>query len=448
MKVSVFGSGYVGLVQAAVLAEAGHEVLCVDIDEKKIDMLRMGKSPIFEPGLSDLVLSGMKNNCLSFTTSAHDAVQHGDIIFIAVGTPPGEDGSADLSHVTSVARTISELSNKVSHRKHTVVVNKSTVPVGTAEMVMRTLKTYSDSSFSVVSNPEFLKEGAAIEDCRRPDRIIIGIKDGDSDAEVAMRELYSSFNRQSERVMIMDQRSAELTKYAANCMLATKISFINEIARIAQKTGADIEQVRKGIGADPRIGPHFIYPGCGYGGSCFPKDVKALISLGATLGIELELLNSVETVNEKQKEFIADAISFAYKNQGIKGKVFALWGLSFKPNTDDMREAPSLVTIKRLLDLGATLQVFDPVSMEETKKIIGEHPRVIYANTKEDATIGAHALVVHTEWSNFRAPNFASLNESLIDKLVFDGRNIYRPADMKAHGLTYYGIARGESLTF
>jgi len=447
MRVSIFGSGYVGLVQAAVLAEAGHDVVCIDIDENKVNKLRNGESPIYEPGLSQLLLSGLKNNCLSFTTSARDGVQHGDIIFIAVGTPPDEDGSADLSHVKAVARTIAEQCNEVTHRNHTIVVNKSTVPVGTGALVMQTLTEHSDAKFSVVSNPEFLKEGGAIEDCRRPSRIIIGVEDGDTAAENAMRELYAPFNRSQDRMMVMDRVSAELTKYVANCALANKISFMNQMAEIAQKVGADIENVRKGIGSDPRIGHHFIYPGCGYGGSCFPKDVKALISLADDLGVELSILKAVEAVNEKQKEYLSDTITAVYQPQGgVADKVFALWGLSFKPQTDDMREAPSLITIERLLSKGARLRVFDPVAMNEAKRVIGEHPNLTYVDSKEDALDGAHALVVHTEWTNFRSPNLSTLAETLIDKNVFDGRNIYRPNDMKAYGLNYYGVARGESL--
>ncbi|MDC0601794.1 UDP-glucose/GDP-mannose dehydrogenase family protein [Aliiglaciecola sp.] len=443
MKVTVFGIGYVGLVQAAVLAEVGHNVVCIDVDQNKVDNLEKGLIPIYEPGLTPLVKSNFEAGRVTFTTDAKMGVEHGDVIFIAVGTPPDEDGSADLKYVLAVAKTIAEFmpSSKI-------VINKSTVPVGTADKVKakisETLASLNKNlNFDVVSNPEFLKEGAAVNDCMRPDRIIIGTDS--AKAEKKLRELYTPFNRNHDKIIVMDIRSAELTKYAANCMLATKISFMNEMANLAEVFGADIENVRLGIGSDPRIGYQFIYPGCGYGGSCFPKDVQALARSASESGYTAQILESVEAVNYKQKEKLFGYISNHF-NGDLKGKKVALWGLSFKPNTDDMREASSRVLIESLWAAGASVQAYDPEAMEETQRIYGSRQDLSLMGTKEAALDGADFLVICTEWQVFRAPDFELIKQSLSEPLLFDGRNLFEPTLMKEYGLHYYAIGRGLSV--
>ncbi|MFT4654919.1 MAG: UDPglucose 6-dehydrogenase [Patiriisocius sp.] len=443
MKVTVFGIGYVGLVQAAVLAEVGHDVVCIDVDQNKVDNLIKGIIPIYEPGLTPLVISNFEQGRVKFTTDAELGVKHGELIFIAVGTPPDEDGSADLKYVQAVAKTIATYM-----QSHVIIINKSTVPVGTADKVIATvsatLKSLNkDLSFDVVSNPEFLKEGAAVNDCMRPDRIIIGTTS--PFAEKKLRELYSPFNRNHDKIIIMDVRSAELTKYAANCMLATKISFMNEMANLAELFGADIENVRKGIGSDARIGYQFIYPGCGYGGSCFPKDVQALIRSAKGVGYQAKILESVEAVNYRQKEKLFDYIIDHYKS-GIKGKTIALWGLSFKPNTDDMRDASSRILMEKLWDQGAIVQAYDPEAMEETQRIYGSRADLKLMGTKEATLAGANCLVICTEWQAFRAPDFNNIKEQIKDDVIFDGRNLYDPSLITEHGLHYYAIGRGLSV--
>ncbi len=443
MKVTVFGIGYVGLVQAAVLAEVGHDVMCVDVDEAKVTNLKNGVIPIFEPGLAPLVKENYEAGRLTFTTNAIQGIEHGEIQFIAVGTPPDEDGSADLKYVTAVARTIAE-----HMTGYKVIIDKSTVPVGTADkvrqVVIETLKKRNvDIPFDVVSNPEFLKEGAAVSDCMKPERIIIGTNN-DQVLDL-MRELYAPFNRNHDRMAIMDIRSAELTKYAANCMLATKISFMNEMSNLAELLGADIEKVRQGIGSDSRIGYHFIYPGCGYGGSCFPKDVQALIRTAENIGYQPTLLQAVESVNDKQKHKLFSFLQRHFKGD-LKGRTFALWGLSFKPNTDDMRESSSRVLMESLWQAGAKVQAFDPEAMEEARRIYGDRSDLVLVATKEDALKGADALVICTEWQNFRAPDFDLIKATLKQAAIFDGRNLYEPERMAQRGFTYYGIGRGASV--
>jgi UDPglucose 6-dehydrogenase len=439
MKVTVFGIGYVGLVQAAVMAEVGHDVVCIDIDQSKVDQLKQGNIPIFEPGLTPLVKSNYDAGRVDFTTDAARGIAHGEIIFIAVGTPPDEDGSADLKYVLAVAETIAN--HMASHK---VVINKSTVPVGTADKVKAKIAhTLSDAgkslTFDVVSNPEFLKEGAAVNDCMRPDRIILGT-DSES-AEKTLRELYSPFNRNHDKIIVMDIRSAELTKYAANCMLATKISFMNEMSNLAEVFGADIENVRRGIGSDPRIGYQFIYPGCGYGGSCFPKDVQALARSATAAGYTARVLEAVEAVNYAQKEKLFEYISQHFSGD-LKGKKVALWGLSFKPNTDDMREASSRVLMEKLWAAGATVKAYDPEAMEETQRIYGSRDDLALMGTKEAALEGSDFLVICTEWQAFRAPDFELIKQSLSMPLLFDGRNLFEPTLMMEYGLHYYGIGR------
>jgi UDPglucose 6-dehydrogenase len=443
MKVTVFGIGYVGLVQAAVLADVGHEVVCVDVDQLRVDNLKKGIIPIYEPGLTPLVTSNFEAGRVEFTTDAAHGVAHGELIFIAVGTPPDEDGSADLKYVLAVAKTIAE--NMQSYK---IIINKSTVPVGTADRVKakisETLATLGkDVAFDVVSNPEFLKEGAAVNDCMRPDRIVIGTDS--PKAEKKLREMYAPFNRNHDKVLVMDIRSAELTKYAANCMLATKISFMNEMANLAELFGADIENVRRGIGSDARIGYQFIYPGCGYGGSCFPKDVQALIRSAKGVGYQAKILESVEAVNYTQKEKLF-AYIMRHFNGDITGKKVALWGLSFKPNTDDMREASSRVLMEKLWQAGASVQAYDPEAMEETQRIFGSRNDLSLMGTKEAALSGADFLVICTEWQAFRAPDFDLLKQKLSHPVIFDGRNLYDPDIVKEHGLDYYGIGRGLSI--
>jgi UDPglucose 6-dehydrogenase len=439
MKIAVFGTGYVGLVQGAVLADAGHTVICVDIDENKLARLRKGEIPIFEPGLEPIVKSNFAEGRLLFTSNAKEAIEQSEVQFIAVGTPPNEDGSADLKHVLAVAKTIA------THMTgYTVVVDKSTVPVGTAdkvtEMITQTLKARGvNFAFDVVSNPEFLKEGAAVADCQRPDRIVIGTES--AQAENILRELYEPFNRNHDKVIVMNVRSAELTKYAANCMLATKISFMNEMANIAELVGADIESVRQGIGSDQRIGYHFIYPGAGYGGSCFPKDVSALVKTSEGMGYTPWILNAVESRNQAQKHVVFEKIQRYFKD-GLKNKTFALWGLSFKPNTDDMREAPSRVVMEALWQAGARVQAFDPAAMEETQHIYGDRPDLMLCGTKEAALMGADALVIMTEWKNFRVPDFERMKSALKTPAIFDGRNLFEPARMRERGFDYFSIGR------
>ena len=439
MKVTIFGTGYVGLVQAVVLADVGHEICCVDVDEQKIEGLKKGIIPIYEPGLKGLVTKNTQSGLLQFTTDAKKGVDFGEILFIAVATPPEEDGSADIQYVLQVATTIAEHMESIK-----TIVNKSTVPVGTADRVEETIKRVLNErkvelKFDVVSNPEFLKEGSAVKDCQRPERIIIG-----TDSEVSeknMRELYQPFNRNHDKFIMMDRRSAEMTKYAANCMLATKISFMNEMANIAERVGADIEQIRKGIGSDSRIGFQFIYPGCGYGGSCFPKDIKALIHSASLTGYDAQVLSAVEEVNSKQKKKLFEYITQHFDGN-LKDKKFALWGLAFKPDTDDIREASSLVLMQQLWDAGAHVYAYDPEAMDAVNKIYGDESRLTLVDSKEAALEEANALVICTEWKNFRAPDFTFIKNVLIDKVIFDGRNLFDPLQVKEYGLTYYSIGR------
>ncbi len=441
MKVTVFGSGYVGLVTGACLAEVGNDVLCMDVDENKIEMLKRAEIPIYEPGLGKVVERNAHAGRLRFTTDAKEAVDHGLFQFIAVGTPPDEDGSADLKYVLAVAESIAE-----HMTEYRVVVDKSTVPVGTAdkvkERIQQTLQANGKQvEFDVVSNPEFLKEGAALEDFMKPDRIIIGT-DNPRTTEL-LRALYAPFNRNHERVIAMDIRSAELTKYAANAMLATKISFMNELSNLAERLGADIEQVRHGIGADSRIGYDFIYPGCGYGGSCFPKDVSALERTAHDVGYEAQLLSAVEAVNYRQKRILCEKIERHFNGE-LKGRTFALWGLSFKPNTDDMREAPSRVVMETLWQAGAKVKAYDPEAMDECRRIYGERDDLVYCADNLETLQDADALVVVTEWQMFRSPDFDFMKKTMKAPVVFDGRNIYDPARMRAEGFSYYAIGRGD----
>jgi len=443
MKITVFGIGYVGLVQGAVLASVGHQVLCVDVDEKKVENLKKGIIPIYEPGLTPLVEENYEAGRLDFSTDAEKAVNHGEFQFIAVGTPPDEDGSADLKYVLTVAETIA-----THMQKSKIIINKSTVPVGTADKVREVVSSKLDSrnselDFNVVSNPEFLKEGAAVNDCLRPDRIIIGTSS--KKCEERLRELYAPFNRNHDKIIVMDVRSAELTKYAANCMLATKISFMNEMANLAEKLGADIEQVRQGIGSDPRIGYQFIYPGCGYGGSCFPKDVQALIRTANHIDYKPSILESVDAVNYRQKGKLFEYLN-KYFNGDLKGKTIAIWGLSFKPNTDDMREAPSRVLMERLWDLNVKVQAFDPEAMQECQRIYGNREDLTLVGNKEAALKNADALVICTEWSQFKAPDFELIKQNLNESLIVDGRNLFEPEMMEKKGIAYYAVGRGRSV--
>ncbi len=441
MKVTVFGIGYVGLVQAAVLAEVGHDVVCVDVDQNKVDNLKLGIIPIYEPGLDALVRENHQAGRLQFTTDAAEGVAHGTLQFIAVGTPPDEDGSADLQYVLCVAGTIAYHMNDQK-----IIVNKSTVPVGTADKVSAKVaeilqERNVELAFAVASNPEFLKEGAAVNDCMRPDRIIVGTDCENGEVVDTMRELYAPFNRNHDRMIFMDVRSAELTKYAANCMLATKISFMNEMSGLAERLGADIEMVRKGIGSDPRIGFHFIYPGCGYGGSCFPKDVQALKRTAEEIDFEPLVLRAVEERNKEQKNVLFSKVSTHFSQQ-LKGKTIALWGLAFKPNTDDMRDAPSRVLMESLWQAGATVQAYDPEAMEEAQRIYGLQDNLILSGTPQAALKDADALVICTEWRQFRAPDFAQVKALLNEAVIFDGRNMYDPEQMKKKGIVYYAIGR------
>ncbi|MBC8386349.1 MAG: UDP-glucose/GDP-mannose dehydrogenase family protein [Gammaproteobacteria bacterium] len=439
MKITVFGIGYVGLVQAAVLAEAGHHVMCVDVDENKVENLKKGIIPIYEPGLTPLVVQNHEDKRLLFTTDAKLGVEYGEIQFIAVGTPPDEDGSADLKYVLAVAETIATYMND-----NKIIVDKSTVPVGTADKVRQKVDSVLaerkvNFEFHVVSNPEFLKEGAAVGDCTKPDRIVIGTDS--KHVEEVMRELYAPFNRNHDRMIFMDVRSAELTKYAANCMLATKISFMNEMSNIAELMGADIEAVRHGIGSDSRIGYSFIYPGCGYGGSCFPKDVQALIRTADSIGFNSAILKSVEAVNNRQKQVLFNKVDKHFKGD-LKGKIFALWGLSFKPNTDDMRDAPSRVLMESLWKAGAKVQAYDPEAMNECQRIYGQRDDLSLMGTAEATLKNADALITVTEWTQFRAPDFDLLKSSLKNPVIFDGRNLYSPKRLAKNGFTYYSIGR------
>jgi UDPglucose 6-dehydrogenase len=444
MQVTIFGTGYVGLVTGTCLAEVGNDVICVDIDADKVARLNRGEVPIFEPGLDDLIAANRTAGRLRFTTDAPSAVAHGQIIFIAVGTPPDEDGSADLSHVLAVARTIGKHLDR-----YAVVVNKSTVPVGTADKVKAAVAAElanrrATAAFDVVSNPEFLKEGDAVKDCMRPDRIVVG---SDSTMAIdALKTLYAPFNRNHERLVLMDVRSAELTKYAANAMLATKISFMNEMANIAEKVGADIELVRHGIGSDPRIGYSFIYPGVGYGGSCFPKDVQALDRTARQFGHAPRILEAVEAVNAAQKNRL-----FALMNQhfggSLSGKTIAIWGLAFKPNTDDMREAPSRVLLEQLWAAGARVRAFDPEAKHEAQRVFGDRADLVLTDDAFAALDGADALSIVTEWKAFWSPDFARVKRALRTAVIFDGRNIYDPKAVEAAGIAYYGIGRGRSVS-
>jgi UDPglucose 6-dehydrogenase len=440
MKVTVIGSGYVGLVTGACLAEMGNHVVCLDVDSRKIDMLKRGEIPIHEPGLDAVVARNAAAGRLEFTTDVAAATTHGTLQFIGVGTPPDEDGSADLQYVLAAARSIGR---HMSDYK--VVIDKSTVPVGTAAKVRAAIADELAArgvavDFSVVSNPEFLKEGAAVEDFMRPDRIVVGAED--ERAIHLMRALYAPFIRNHDRLLVMDIPSAEFTKYAANCMLATRISFMNELSGLADRVGADIEQVRKGIGSDPRIGYHFLYAGTGYGGSCFPKDVKAMVRSAATQGVRLELLEAVESVNERQKSVLVDKVVTRF-GDNLEGRSFAMWGLAFKPNTDDMREAPSRVIVQELLRRGATVRAYDPVARAEAHRVFGDLRGLEIVDSAARALPGADALLIVTEWKEFKSPDFDAIRTQLRQPVVFDGRNLYEPALMRSLGIEYSGIGRG-----
>lgn len=439
MKISIIGTGYVGLVSGACLAEVGNHVLCLDVNPEKIRILREGGIPIHEPGLESMVQRNVAAGRLSFTTDVAESVAYGQVQFIAVGTPPDEDGSADLQHVVAAARNIGQHMNS-----RLVVVDKSTVPVGTADRVRQAIQEELDRRgveipFSVVSNPEFLKEGAAVDDFMRPDRIVVGADD--SHAIEIMRSLYAPFQRNHERLILMDIKSAELTKYAANAMLATRISFMNELAILAEHLGADIERVRQGIGSDPRIGYQFLYPGCGYGGSCFPKDVRALQKTAQDQDLHLHILEAVETVNHRQKSILLDRIVNRF-GENLKGRNFALWGLAFKPNTDDMREAPSRVLIEGLRSRGATVTAYDPVAMQEAERIYGKPDDFRLVSSPDEALKDADALIIVTEWKEFRSPDFVFIRKSLKQPLIYDGRNLYEPSHVRSEGLEYFGIGR------
>jgi UDPglucose 6-dehydrogenase len=436
MKLSIVGTGYVGLVTGACLADVGNDVLCLDVDHRKIDKLERGEIPIYEPGLQAVVHANVAAGRLAFTTDVERGSKHARVQMIAVGTPPGEDGSADLQYVLAAARGIARHMDGPR-----IIVDKSTVPVGTADKVREAVAATlaergAKHSFAMVSNPEFLKEGAAVEDFMRPDRIVIGADN--PEAIAAMRELYAPFQRNHERLQVMDIRSAELTKYAANAMLATRISFMNELA---ERLGADIEHVRVGIGSDPRIGYHFLYPGAGFGGSCFPKDVTALLRTARECGLDLKVVRAVEEANERQKEVLAGKIARRFGDD-LSGKRFALWGLAFKPNTDDMREAPSRVVIGQLLERGATVSAFDPVAMGEARHLYKDEKRVAFADTAMHAAEGADALVIVTEWKAFRSPDFDALARALKSPVIFDGRNLYEPEVVRSHGIEYHAIGR------
>lgn len=441
MNITVVGTGYVGLVTGACLAEMGNHVVCLDRDPGRIATLLRGELPIHEPGLLDIVLRNTRSGRLAFTGDVDHAVAHGRVQFIAVGTPPGEDGSADLQHVLAAARAIAE-----RMQEPRLIVNKSTVPVGTADRVRALVAQVLQArglpalAFSVASNPEFLKEGSAVQDFMRPDRVVVGADDPQT--AQALHQLYAPFMRNRDRLIVMDVRSAEFTKYAANAMLATRISFMNELALLAEKLGADIEQVRTGIGTDPRIGTHFLYAGTGYGGSCFPKDVKALAHTAREAGQELTILQAVQAVNERQKQVLVDKIVARF-GADLRGRRFALWGLAFKPGTDDMREAPSLTLIERLLALGAEVAAYDPVALAQARAVLCTRPGLHLLDRSEAVLEGADALVIVTEWKEFRSPDFAHLAATLRQPVIFDGRNLFEPADMRALGIEYHAIGRG-----
>ncbi len=442
MKITIIGTGYVGLVTGACLSEMGNQVLCLDIDEAKIALLNQGTIPIHEPGLEPLVQRNFAAGRLRFTTDVAAAVAHGTLQFIGVGTPPDEDGSADLQYVLAAARSIGQLMSEFK-----VIVDKSTVPVGTADKVRAAVQqALADAGrnidFAVVSNPEFLKEGAAVDDFMRPDRIIIGADD--ERAIQLMREVYAPFTRNHDKLQLMDLRSAEFTKYAANAMLATRISFMNELALLAERVGADIELVRRGIGSDPRIGTHFLYPGAGYGGSCFPKDVKALVRTGRDHGVALGVLGAVEAANERQKRVLVDKVVERFGDD-LDGRTFAIWGLAFKPNTDDMREAPSRVIIEQLVRRGARLRLYDPIAMAEARRVLAGIAGLTFATGQADALEGADALLIVTEWREFKSPDFDAMRRSLKQPLIFDGRNLFDPDVVRAQGVEYHAIGRGNA---
>jgi len=433
MKIAVVGSGYVGLVLGACLAENGNTVACVDKDESKVAMLKAGRMPIYEPGLEEMVVRNHHEDRLAFTTDLRSAVRASAIVFIAVGTPQGEDGAADLQHVLGVAASIGQAMDK-----YTVVVDKSTVPVGTAKKVRDTIAGQTTQTFSVVSNPEFLKQGAAIEDFMKPDRVVIGVEDHDERAEALMKELYGPFTRTGAPILTMSTASAELSKYAANAILATRISFMNEIANVCELVGADVDQIRKAIGSDRRIGTSFLFPGVGYGGSCFPKDTQALLKSASDRGYDFKILRAVEEVNHRQKERLVDKIEAYFPD--LAGRTVAVWGLAFKPRTDDMREAPAIPIIERLLARGATVKAYDPAAASVARGIFGD--RVTFCEKSYDALSGADALAVVTEWNEFREPDFAKMRSLMKAPVVFDGRNIYSPEHMRALGFTYCSIGR------
>jgi UDPglucose 6-dehydrogenase len=433
MKIAVVGTGYVGLVLGACLAENGNDVICIDKDQSKIDILMAGGMPIYEPGLEELVRRNRHEERLRFTTELPDAVRASEIVFIAVGTPQGEDGSADLTHVLGVARDVGRAINK-----YTIVVDKSTVPVGTAQRVRETIAKETKQEFSVVSNPEFLKQGAAIDDFMKPDRVVIGVETGDERAAARMRELYGPFTRTGAPILIMGTASAELCKYAANAILATRISFMNEVANVCELVGADVDQVRKAIGSDRRIGSSFLFPGVGYGGSCFPKDVKALLRSAQDRGYDFRILTAVEAANQAQKQRLVTKMEQHFKN--LRGKTVALWGLAFKPRTDDMREAPAIPIIEMLLERGATVRAYDPAAAPVAKRLFDN--RIALCEKSYDALAGADALAVVTEWNEFREPDFTKMRSLLRAPVVFDGRNIYSPEQMRALGFTYFSIGR------
>jgi UDPglucose 6-dehydrogenase len=432
MKISIIGTGYVGLVQGAVFADTGNQVICMDIDEKKVAMLKKGHVPIYEPGLEEMVKKNMSDKRLEFTTNLNSTVERADVIFLCLPTPQSEDGSADLSHVLGVAQKVADV---ITGDK--ILVSKSTVPVGTVDRIRTILKKSGKSGVEVVANPEFLKEGAAVQDSLKPDRIVIGTRSKKA-AEV-MKDLYAPFVRTGNPVIVMDERSAEMTKYAANAFLATKISFVNELANLCEATGADIDLVRKGIGSDPRIGPQFLFSGVGYGGSCFPKDVKALIRTSHDHQFEFRILRAVDEVNERQKRVLLWKVSQHF-GKSLVGKVIAIWGLAFKPQTDDMREAPSIPIVTGLIELGAKVRVHDPVAMPKAKTIFGQ--KVDYIDNAYEAVKGADALLVITEWNEFRRPDFAQMKSLMRKPVVFDGRNIYDPRELTQQGFQYFGIGR------
>ena len=435
MNIAVVGTGYVGLVAGACFAETGNDVICVDNDAQKVEALKRGEIPIYEPGLADLVLSNTKRNRLSFTTSLKEGVERSEIIFIAVGTPQDEDGSADLTHVLSVAKGIGQYMNGPK-----VIVDKSTVPVGTADKVRNAIAPLTKHSFDVVSNPEFLKEGAAIDDFLRPDRVVVGVS-SDRAARV-MRELYAPFVRTNNPILVMDVPSAEMTKYAANAMLATRISFMNEIATLCERVGADVDSVRVGIGTDSRIGMPFLFPGIGYGGSCFPKDVQALVRTGEDFGVHFQIAEAVEAVNAAQKERIGARVKVHFGGGSLTGKTIAVWGLAFKPKTDDTREAPALKLITDLIGWGAKVRAFDPEAVKSFAARLGDNKNMTYVDTNYAALEGADALVICTEWNEFRQPNFAKIKEMLKAPVIFDGRNLFALNDMRERGFVYYSIGR------